>query len=181
MWAILFRPHWVDKTFFRLFWDFYGSTQDLEWFVKRTCNEMRKLWVGPCLDLMGQGCTLWDTINIIVIRKRGRFHFTGLDHVYVWTGHIMTWSQISRLLHGPSLAAEGLSLECGDSTHYNDVIMSAMASQLTVCTNVYSTVYSDADQRKHQSSASLVVNSPHKGPVTRKVFPFDDVIVDCTE
>ena len=44
-----------------------------------------------------------------------------------------------------------------------------------------------ADQRKHQSSASLAfvrgihrrpVNSPHKGPVTRKVFPFDDVIMD---
>ena len=49
------------------------------------------------------------------------------------------------------------------------------------------TVYSDADQRKHQSSASLAfvrgihrwpVNSPHKGPVTRKMFPFDDVIMN---
>ena len=46
--------------------------------------------------------------------------------------------------------------------------------------------FSDADQRKHQSSASLAlcvgnspwpVNSPHKGPVTRKMFPFDDVIM----
>ena len=44
----------------------------------------------------------------------------------------------------------------------------------------------DADQRKHQSSAALVfvrgihrwpVNSPHKGPVTRKMFSFDDVII----
>ena len=44
-----------------------------------------------------------------------------------------------------------------------------------------------ADQRKHQSSASLAfvwgihrrpVNSPHKGPVTRKMFPFDDVIMN---
>ena len=51
---------------------------------------------------------------------------------------------------------------------------------------VYSTVCSDADQRKHQSSASLAfvrgihrwpVNSPHKGPVTRKMFLFDDVIM----
>ena len=50
----------------------------------------------------------------------------------------------------------------------------------------YATVYSDADQRKHQSSASLAfvwgihrapVNSPHKWPVTRKMFPFDDVIM----
>ena len=68
--------------------------------------------------------------------------------------------------------------------HYNDVIMSVMASQITSLTIVYPTVYSGADQRKHQSSASLSfvrgihrwpVNSPHKGPVTRKMFPFDDV------
>ena len=68
--------------------------------------------------------------------------------------------------------------------HYNDVIMSAMASQITSLTIVYSTVYSDADQRKHQSSASLAfvrgihrwpVASPHQWPITRKFFPFDDV------
>ena len=39
--------------------------------------------------------------------------------------------------------------------HYADVIMTTMASQITSLTVVYSTVYSDADQRKHQSSASL--------------------------
>ena len=39
--------------------------------------------------------------------------------------------------------------------HYNDVIMSAIVSQITSLTSLYSTVYSDADQRKHQSSASL--------------------------
>ena len=39
--------------------------------------------------------------------------------------------------------------------HYADVIMTTMASQITSITVVYSTVYSDADQRKHQSSASL--------------------------
>ena len=33
--------------------------------------------------------------------------------------------------------------------------MTMMASQITSLTVVYSTVYSDADQRKHQSSASL--------------------------
>ena len=72
------------------------------------------------------------------------------------------------------------------SIHYNDVIMSTLASQITSLTIVYSTVYSGADQRKHQSSASLAfvwiihrepVNSPHKGPVTRKTFPFDDIIM----
>ena len=64
--------------------------------------------------------------------------------------------------------------------------MAAMASQITSLTIVYSTVYSDANQSKHQSSASLAfvrgihrgpVNSPHKGPVTGKMFPFDDVIM----
>ena len=72
------------------------------------------------------------------------------------------------------------------SVHYNNVLMSPMATQITSLTIVYSTVYSDEDQRKHQSSASLAfvrgihrwpVNSPHKGPVTRKMFPFDDVIM----
>ena len=71
--------------------------------------------------------------------------------------------------------------------HYGDVIMTTIASQITSLTIVYSTVYSGADQRKHQSSASLAfvrvihrgpVNSPHKWPVTRKMFPFDDVIME---
>ena len=65
--------------------------------------------------------------------------------------------------------------------------MGAIASQITSLTIVYSTDYSDADQRKHQSSASLAfvwglhrwpVNSPQKGPVTPKMFPFDDVIME---
>ena len=71
-------------------------------------------------------------------------------------------------------------------SHYNDVIMGTMAHQITSLTIVYSTVFSGADQRKHQSSVSLAfvwglhrwpVNSPHKRPVTRKMFPFDDVIM----
>ena len=70
--------------------------------------------------------------------------------------------------------------------HYNDVRMRTMASQITSLTIVYSTVYSGAHQIKYQSSASLAfvwgihrwpVNSPHKWPVTRKIFPFDDVIM----
>ena len=71
-------------------------------------------------------------------------------------------------------------------SHYIDVTMTTTASQITSLTVVYSFFYSDADQRKHQSSASLAfvrgihrgpVNSPHKGPITRKMFPFDDVIM----
>ena len=39
--------------------------------------------------------------------------------------------------------------------HYSDVIMTTIASLITSLAVVYSAVYSDADQRKHQSSASL--------------------------
>ena len=44
---------------------------------------------------------------------------------------------------------------CSVSWHYSDIIMSTMASQITSLTTVYSNIYSDADQRKHQSSTSL--------------------------
>ena len=71
-------------------------------------------------------------------------------------------------------------------THHSDVIMVAIVSQINSLTIVYSTVNSGADQRKHQSPASLAfvrgihrgpVNSPHKWPVTQKMFQFDDVFV----
>ena len=70
--------------------------------------------------------------------------------------------------------------------HYSDVIMGVMVSQITGVTIVYLIVCSGEDQRKHQSSASLVfvrgihrwpVSSPHKWPVTRKMFPFDAFIM----
>ena len=70
--------------------------------------------------------------------------------------------------------------------HYSDLIMGTMASQINSLTIIYSTVYSGADQRKHQSSTSLafvrrihrwLVNSLHKWPVMRKMFPFDDAII----
>ena len=69
-------------------------------------------------------------------------------------------------------------------THFNysDIIISAMTSQITGT----SIVCLGEHQRKHQSSASLApvrgirqrpVDSPHKGPVTWKMCPFDDVIM----
>ena len=73
--------------------------------------------------------------------------------------------------------------------HYSDVIMGQMASQITGILVVNSTVWSGRDQRKHQSSASLAfvwgvhrwpVNSLLKGPVTRNMFPFGDIIMNGT-
>ena len=72
--------------------------------------------------------------------------------------------------------------------HISDVIMGATVSLITSLTSVYSTMHSGTDQRKHQSSASLAfvqgihrrpVNSLHKWPVMRKMFPSDDVIMWC--
>ena len=77
--------------------------------------------------------------------------------------------------------------ECGMSL-YNDVIMSAMASQNHQSHDCLLRRYSGAAQRKHQSSASLAfvrgirrwpMNSPHKGPVTRKMFITRDTYIPC--
>ena len=88
----------------------------------------------------------------------------------------------ARLLHHqPEGKIRGYQL-----IHYSDVIMGPMASLITSLESVYLTVYSGADQRKHQSSTSLAfvrginrlpVTSPHKWPVTQKMFPFYDVIM----
>ena len=48
--------------------------------------------------------------------------------------------------------------------------MGTMASEITNLDIVYSNIHSDADEKNP-------VNSPHKWPATRKMFPFDDVIM----
>ena len=92
---------------------------------------------------------------------------------------------VKKLLRVDIVAKWDLSIEHIVVHHYSDVIMGA-TFQITSLTDVYSAVYSGADQRKHQTSASLafvrrihrwLANSPHNGTVTRKMFPFDDVIM----
>ena len=58
----------------------------------------------------------------------------------------------------------------GGLNHYSDVIIGAMASQITSLAIVYSTIYSGADQRKHQSSASHMASNA-------EMFPFDDFVM----
>ena len=120
-----------------------------------------------------------------ISRKIGEFIFHFLFPLWDWD----TWlchQQGERCLMTYNHKLHPNMMTLDDSTctnhvkHYNDVIMTTVASQITSLTIVYSAVYSDAEQRKHQSSASLAfvrVNSPHKWPVTRKMFPFDDVIM----
>ena len=91
-----------------------------------------------------------------------------------------TKGQLHRLTPGPRdcPATSEAILKCA---HHSDVIMGAMASQITGVSIVYSAVCSRADQRKHQSSASLafvrriyqwLVDSPHKGSVTRMWYVY---------
>ena len=107
---------------------------------------------------------------------------------FIGTQETLWFLWLPNVNKAPIKANEKRSLPNHNETkqHYNNVIMGTIASQITSFTIVYSIVYLDADQRKHQSSASLAfvrgihrgpVNSPHKWPVTRKKFPVDDVIM----
>ena len=102
--------------------------------------------------------------------------------VFIWC--IPELSTLIAFLCGPRVNRSVIN---DHPNHCVDVIMTAMASQITSLTIVYTIVYSGSDQRKHQSSASLAfvqgihrwpVNSLHKGSVTRKMFPLDDVIMN---
>ena len=107
------------------------------------------------------------------------------NFLYRWDGILLLNRGPVRL--GPSVVNSGIRRHHDHHhRHYSDVIMNVMAYQITGVWIVYSTVCSGADQRKHQSSVSLAfvrgihrspVNSPHKWPVTRKMFPFDDVFM----
>ena len=94
-------------------------------------------------------------------------------------------------LKGIRISKRGSRIE-GEKPHNSRGILTSLRwwarrhLQITSLTIACSTVYSGADQRKHQNSASLSfvrgihrrpVNFPQKGPVTRKMFPFDDVIM----
>ena len=146
------RPVTRSYVFFYLHLNKRLSKQSWGW---RFETPSRSLW-RHCNDV--------DMLTLVMLK-------TGQIRQILWYG---CW--------GPSLLCHRVL----SNHHYNDVIMGEIASQITSPTSVYSTVYSDADQRKHQSSASLAfvrgihrgpVNSPHKWPVTRKMLPFDDVIM----
>ena len=116
-----------------------------------------------------------DIVDILLVRKRGL---------------VPTWCQVICNHRADSLQLVSDRFALWDfqrKSHDSDVIMSTAMSQITGVSIVYSTICSGADQRKHQNSASLTfvrgihrwpVDSPHKAPVTRKMFPFGDVIMN---
>ena len=89
---------------------------------------------------------IWLVVYIVMVVEDDlvpNSNSTWNHHADLMQGSLWVWPQ--------SGIADTTSL-----IHYNDVIMGAIASLITSLTIVHSTVYSDADQRKHQSSTSLV-------------------------
>ena len=157
---------------------------------------------SPITTKLGLGSSLWGVTcyNSFAYKSEGiyfcRSHLHTKLKCFIWTKLTFVQQKINfcptqdwvlfNKVHTSINEIECCSTKLKLLTHYIDIIMTAMTSQITSLTIVYSTVYSGADQRNHQSSASLAfvwgihrspVNSPHKGPVTRKMFPFDDVIM----
>ena len=90
--------------------------------------------------------------------------------------HTLPLIMLNNLLYIPLL---GIA-EITQNYHYKDIIMSAVASQITSLTIVYLSVSSGTDQRKHQSSASLVFVAgefPPQRASNAENIPFDDVIM----
>ena len=124
-----------------------------------------------CLTSLCNWC-----LAIVVCQDTGPIH----DKLVVDSKHILVDADNSRV-------TIRLSIYITDNhegpVHYRDIIMSAMASQFTSLIIVYSTVYSGADQRKNSKlyitgiCSSVTGEFPTQKPVTREVFPFDDVII----
>ena len=79
---------------------------------------------------------------------------------------------------------QGCNKSDNSPVHYSDVIMARWRLKSPASRFFYSTAYSGADQRNIRAPRHWPlcgdrwpVNSPHKWPVTRKMFPFDDVII----
>ena len=166
----------------------YDVTNGIELYTPTNLSSVADAISLQCMH----GLTVWSRLELATIcygeasclgfgtdKKGTSSFFCACPKQITWPG---SWNISSIHLHYITEPLTGITMWF----HYCDVIMGAMASQITSLTIVYSTVYSGADQRKHQNSASLAfvrginrwpVSSPHKGPVTLKMIPFDDVIM----
>ena len=142
-------------------------------------------WISDSPGYWRRYASLGFSLHLMYNLHHARFSFT------------MQWGVLHNL---------AVWVACLFVIYYSDVIMRAKTSQITGVSIVNSTVCIGADQRKRQNSSSLVfvrgtmtggfpsqrdihwplwcefhrwpVNSAQKGPVTRKMFPFEDVIMD---
>ena len=123
------------------------SKTDKHWFTWTDCFESYKLTATGCICLPHMFATsqLLKRQSIFISNQ---FHTQAITNAF---GASFCYKQ------PPFHVIWNLNLNNTTARvmHCSDVTMSTMASQTTSVSIVYSTVYSDADQRKHQSSASL--------------------------
>ena len=107
------------------------------------------------------------------------------ENALMISGSPHKWPAMQKVSHSMMSSCLKMPKQKALQWHHNDNIM--ITSQITGILIVCSTICSGEDQNIHQSSASLTfvrgihrwpVDSPHKGPVMWKMFPFDDVIMD---
>ena len=89
------------------------------------------------------------------------------------------WETVS----SPDLMGQRWTVHMQPYWHYSDIIMGVMASQITSLTIVHPAVYSGAEWKKTSRAFDQGIhrwpgNSPHKWPLARKMFPFDDIIME---
>ena len=146
-----------------------------------TCHDSTA--VVPCTKLCSNHCI---RIEVRVKRNSHRV-WIAMEKPLVKRGPVYKAYHFLRQFYG-GVKSVILMQDFPNYLHYSDVIMSAIAFQITGVPIVCSTVCSGADQGKYQSSASLAfvrgihlspVDSPHKRPVTQKIVPFDDAIMVC--
>ena len=135
-----------------------SDTQAPRFNIKMTSCQYRKSHCGDKTILrpsyLHNGISYTDkTTSLYWIRAQAP-----MQHKGICNRHIDPTRSVSGVFSPGVLQINGV--------HYNDVIMGAIASQITSLTIIYSIVYSDANQRKHQSSASLVfARGIHRGEV----------------
>ena len=143
---------------------------------------------GVLWDMEQVHCRIWEIVLFLAYATTAQLscHVQNSSAITVFAVSIWQQNEVSIEFELWFKAFVKWVYSNDNSIHYHVVTMGAMASQITSLKLVYLTIYSDADQRKHQSSASLAfvrgihrgpVNFPHKWPVTRKMFPFDEVIM----
>ena len=138
----------LPMNYYALVQSFWNLHRALQWYCHALCKILKR---------MGNG------MNVIDKRNFARFLF---KEAFRTDTPYCTTPQADFEYCNRSSAGQGPECGCCRLILYNDVIMSAMASQITSLTNVYSTVYSGADRWKLQSSTSRAfVGGIHWWPV----------------
>ena len=129
-----------------------------------------RLWKQPLLWILHTSCLVKTTksffasVYVMLIKWANlpKYHDCEILQIYADANHCGPHNSDKRIIHSAWIYHREnqtyISIQMLFSmvlNHYGDVIMGTIASQITSLTIVYSTVYSGADQRKHQSSASL--------------------------